>query len=76
MELRSNRKELSKPVRCCFCSENESIVHLFFECVVAKVSWGYIFFKSVPYMYCIKIEVKFVTSPTTTTEQHKKHMDQ
>jgi hypothetical protein len=32
-----NRKETSKPEQCCFCSENESIRHLFFECAVARV---------------------------------------
>jgi hypothetical protein len=33
-----NKKGLDKPVQCCFCSE-ESIKHLFFECVVAKTIW-------------------------------------
>jgi hypothetical protein len=37
-----NRKGLSKRAQHCFCSKNESIVHLFFECVVAKVIWGYV----------------------------------
>jgi hypothetical protein len=34
-----NKKVLNKPVQCCFCSEDESISHLFFECVVAKTIW-------------------------------------
>jgi hypothetical protein len=25
-----------------FCNENESIAHLFFECVVAKATWAYV----------------------------------
>jgi hypothetical protein len=26
-------------IRCCFCDENESIQHLFFECPVARLLW-------------------------------------
>jgi hypothetical protein len=26
-----NRKEMSKPIQCCFCAENENIDHLFFR---------------------------------------------
>jgi hypothetical protein len=37
-----NKKGLQKNTSCCFCGEQESIVHLFFGCVVAKVTWGYI----------------------------------
>jgi hypothetical protein len=37
-----NRKGMSKPTQCCFCAENESIDHLFFECVVAKEVWRYV----------------------------------
>jgi hypothetical protein len=36
-----NRKVMSKSEQCCFYSENESIRHLFFECVVARVMWSY-----------------------------------
>jgi hypothetical protein len=32
---------MHKPVQCCFCVENETISHLFFECVVAKAVWSY-----------------------------------
>jgi hypothetical protein len=31
-----NRKGFSKPAQCCFCMENESVSHLFFECAVAR----------------------------------------
>jgi hypothetical protein len=34
-----NRKGMDKPVQCCFCNENETVDHLFFQCVVAKVVW-------------------------------------
>jgi hypothetical protein len=37
-----NKKGCKKDAHCWFCGENESISHLFFECVVAKVTWGYI----------------------------------
>jgi hypothetical protein len=37
-----NKKGLNKGTRYCFCSENESISHLFFECVVAKVIWSHV----------------------------------
>jgi hypothetical protein len=36
-----NKKGLSKPSSCKFCDEEESISHLFFECVVAKAVWSY-----------------------------------
>jgi hypothetical protein len=35
-----NKKGFKKPEQCCFCCENESIIHLFFECGVAKAIWG------------------------------------
>jgi hypothetical protein len=35
-----NRKGLNKPVQCSFCNEKETINHLFFECVVTRVSFG------------------------------------
>jgi hypothetical protein len=35
-----NRKGLNKPVQCSFCNEEETINHLFFECVVTRVVWG------------------------------------
>jgi hypothetical protein len=37
-----NKKGMKKPESCCFCGENENIKHLFFECVVARVIWGFI----------------------------------
>jgi hypothetical protein len=37
-----NKKGIKKPKQCCFCAEEESIVHLFFECVVAKAVWSYV----------------------------------
>jgi hypothetical protein len=36
-----NKRGMSKPTQCQFCGDNESISHLFFECCVAKVIWGY-----------------------------------
>jgi hypothetical protein len=33
---------MNKHVHCCFCMGNESIHHLFFECVVARVVWEHI----------------------------------
>jgi hypothetical protein len=35
------KKGLDKPKLCRFCEEQETIDHLFFESVVAKVIWGY-----------------------------------
>jgi hypothetical protein len=37
-----NKKGMSKPTHCCFCAEEESIGHLFFECVVAREIWRYV----------------------------------
>jgi hypothetical protein len=37
-----NKRGFSKPEQCSFCAEKESITHLFFECAVAKVIWGYV----------------------------------
>jgi hypothetical protein len=36
-----NRKGMSKPEQCSFCNENESIRHIFFEFIVARVMWQY-----------------------------------
>jgi hypothetical protein len=36
-----NKKGMSKPSSCKFHQELESIHHLFFDCVVAKVVWEY-----------------------------------
>jgi hypothetical protein len=38
-----NKKGMNKLVQCCFCGEKESIHHLFFECVDAKVVWSHVF---------------------------------
>jgi hypothetical protein len=35
-----NKKGLDKLMQCCFCNENESVSHLFFECVLAKAILG------------------------------------
>jgi hypothetical protein len=32
-------KRMSKPTHCCFCDEDESISHMFFECTIAKAIW-------------------------------------
>jgi len=37
----AKRREVNDP-SCLFCSENESIVHLFFDCCVATNVWQYI----------------------------------
>ena len=39
--LKRNWKGGSK---CCFCSEDETIQHLFFDCHVAKFVWSAVFF--------------------------------
>jgi hypothetical protein len=36
------KRGINKPDQCSLCNEKESIMHLFFECVVAKVIWGYV----------------------------------
>jgi hypothetical protein len=36
------KRGIDKPEQCSFCAEKESIMHLFFECVAAKVIWGYV----------------------------------
>jgi hypothetical protein len=38
-----NKKGMNKLVQCCYCGEKESIHHLFFECVDAKVVWSHVF---------------------------------
>jgi hypothetical protein len=35
------KRGMDKPEQCCFCSEKESIGHLFFECVVVSEFLGY-----------------------------------
>jgi hypothetical protein len=37
-----NEKGMSKPTQCCFCNDDESISHLFFECAIIKVVWGFV----------------------------------
>lgn len=37
------KRNITKPPFCRFCIENESINHLFFDCVVAKKVWEYIY---------------------------------
>jgi hypothetical protein len=44
------KRNLGKPTTCEFCSELETITHLFFECVVAKEVW-----KSVSLFFYIQI---------------------
>src|SRR3954470_19418924 len=36
------KRHLNKPEDCVFCSEDESIDHLFFQCLVAKQVWNII----------------------------------
>ena len=38
MLFRSERN-MNKPTDCVFCSEMETITHLFFDCIVAKEIW-------------------------------------
>jgi hypothetical protein len=33
------KRNLNRPETCVFCSCNESIQHLFFKCIVAKLVW-------------------------------------
>ena len=33
------KRGIEKPPECMFCAESESIQHLFFDCVVAKLIW-------------------------------------
>jgi hypothetical protein len=33
------KRNMNKPEECAFCCDDESISHLFHECVVAKVIW-------------------------------------
>jgi hypothetical protein len=37
------RRGTAKPLECQFCKENESVQHLFFNCVVAKYVWNLAF---------------------------------
>jgi hypothetical protein len=37
-----NRKGFAKPTQCCFYNENESAIHFFFECAVARAIWDYV----------------------------------
>ena len=34
------KRGIEKPKECMFCLEEESISHLFFDCVVAKILWN------------------------------------
>jgi hypothetical protein len=36
-----NKRGMSKPIQCRFCMEEESVNHLFFDCVVARNVWTY-----------------------------------
>lgn len=36
------KRHIIKPRDCVFCLENESICHLFFECVVARNIWSFV----------------------------------
>ena len=36
------KRNLNKPVCCIFCAEDETIEHLFFQCIVAKHVWQFI----------------------------------
>ena len=44
------KRGIEKPPECLFCSENESIQHLFFDCVVAKQIW-----KHVSDFFCLSV---------------------
>jgi hypothetical protein len=37
------KRGADKPEQWCFFFEKESIVHLFFECVVAKLIWSFVY---------------------------------
>lgn len=36
------KRGIEKKPYCLFCSEQESIQHLFFDCVVAKKTWKHV----------------------------------
>ena len=36
------KRNIFKPLRCQFCNENESIPHLFFDCIAAKNIWDHV----------------------------------
>jgi hypothetical protein len=36
-----SKRGMSKPTQCRFCMEEESINHLFFDCVIARNVWSY-----------------------------------
>jgi hypothetical protein len=36
------KRRLGKPIACEFCSEQETIFHLFFDCIVTKRIWSYV----------------------------------
>lgn len=36
------KRGMEKPKECMFCTEDETICHLFFECVVAKMIWHFV----------------------------------
>ena len=44
------RRQWQGDRKCCFCSSNESIQHLFFDCHFAKFNWRivHVFFNSLP----------------------------
>lgn len=34
------KRKMNKPLHCVFCTEHESVQHLFFVCTVAKLVWN------------------------------------
>lgn len=36
------KRNIFKPIQCQFCTEHESIPHLFFECIIARNIWDYV----------------------------------
>lgn len=36
------KRHITKPLDCVYCTEDESVFHLFFDCTVARILWSYI----------------------------------
>ena len=50
------RRGIEEPKECMFCSEEESISHLFFDCVVAKLIW-----KQVAIFFDVNIGTSYIS---------------
>jgi hypothetical protein len=46
--------------KCCFCNNNETIQHVFFECHVAKFAWNAVFFLHLEYNLLLVFHICWV----------------